>query len=318
MRFLSNKPRRGGFTLIELLVVIAIIAILIGLLVPAVQKVRESAARLQCQNNLKQMGLAMHAYQDTYKKLPSGWSTNTGAAPSSYWSWSCLILPYIEQAPLYNTLAPLVPPTAGSGTTLNLPATPVAGSPVTSVIPIYQCPSDAGGPTNTAFFNGYAKINYVINRWVLGPDGNNLPAALKIQTIRDGSSNTLLVGEREMTVNIGGPSLVRHSNTSASFEGRVGRGLNPQPATGPGPTTTNPTYGTGSEQRLAYSSNHTGGVNFVFADGSVHFISTSVDVDPNNLYTDFPTSSDGNAWVNFTLQRLQLPSDGLPVTVPDF
>src|SRR6476646_8844897 len=106
-----HPKKRPGFTLIELLVVIAIIAILIGLLVPAVQKVREAAARTQCENNLKQMALAMHMYQDTNKKLPAGWSTNTGAAPSPYWSWSLLILPYIEQGPLYTQLAPVVPPT---------------------------------------------------------------------------------------------------------------------------------------------------------------------------------------------------------------
>src|SRR5581483_8120308 len=100
---------RRGFTLIELLVVIAIIAILIALLVPAVQKVREAAARAQCENNLKQIGIAIHAFADNYRRLPPGGANDqppfgTGAPNSNNWgsSWMVYILPYVEQEHLFS------------------------------------------------------------------------------------------------------------------------------------------------------------------------------------------------------------------------
>src|SRR5476649_176047 len=103
-----RTTRRAGFTLIELLVVIAVIAILIALLVPAVQKVRAAAARTQCTNNLKQIGLAAHSYHGANKILPSGWLTNLTAgvtvAPSPGWSWSLVILPYLDQGPLFTSI----------------------------------------------------------------------------------------------------------------------------------------------------------------------------------------------------------------------
>src|SRR5438132_11206969 len=121
--------KRSAFTLIELLVVIAIIAILIALLVPAVQKVREAAARIQCENNLKQIGLAMHAFHDTNKGLPPGYVA-TAAYPgtSPGWGWAAFILPYIEQAPLYRQIN-FSQPLQGQATIQN-------------VIPLYLCPSD--------------------------------------------------------------------------------------------------------------------------------------------------------------------------------
>jgi prepilin-type N-terminal cleavage/methylation domain-containing protein/prepilin-type processing-associated H-X9-DG protein len=303
---------RRAFTLIELLVVIAIIAILIGLLLPAVQKVREAAARTKCSNNLKQLGLATHMYQDSYSKLPPGWVTGkTGApAPSPGWSWSLLILPYIEQGNLYTQVQADIATPAGCpvGCTANGPtSTPLTTAPMLGVVPTYLCPSDNQQTVNSNF-NGYTKNNYVVNRWVFGPDANNISYGYSIQSIPDGSSNTIFIGERDMISNVAGTSMIRHNNTSASFEGRMGRGINPQPAPGT-------VFNTGSEQRLAYTSKHTGGCNFLFGDGAVRFLSNSLDCDPNNAYTEFPTSASTNV-TNFTGWRLQLPNDGLPVTLP--
>src|SRR4026207_1557814 len=94
---------RRAFTLVELLVVIAIIGILVALLLPAVQAAREAARRMQCGNNLKQIGLALHNYNDTYKVFPSGFMYH-GIPTQECWGWGALILPFVEQAPLHNQI----------------------------------------------------------------------------------------------------------------------------------------------------------------------------------------------------------------------
>src|SRR5258707_5829215 len=128
---------RRGFTLIELLVVIAIIAVLIGLLLPAVQKVREAAARMQCQNNLKQIVLASHNYESTNGYLPPGSGTLAPAPATSAPSTLALILPYVEQANLYNLFNFNVDV---NNTAVNAPAR-------NQDVKIYLCPSDGSGAT---------------------------------------------------------------------------------------------------------------------------------------------------------------------------
>lgn len=303
-----RKTGRRGFTLIELLVVIAIIAILIGLLLPAVQKVRESANRTKCQNNLKNLALGMHLYQDTHKKLPTGWLTSIDGtiAPNPGWTWATLIMPYIEQGNLYSQLGVPAPQnvSATSG-----PQTAALVTLCSTRIALYRCPSDILPDLNTApsWAVDFATSNYVCNREVLGPgrtNGSNVPDALSLDTIRDGASNTILLGERDGIFNVGA-MYVRSTTTTASFEGRPGYGINPRPN-----PITNPPFNTGNNERLAYSSGHTGGAQFAMGDGRVIFLTESIDADATDTHVNFPALN-----TNFTLQKLQHPNDRRPVSI---
>ncbi len=233
LRF-QRLPR--GFTLIELLVVIAIIAILIGLLVPAVQQVRYAAARAQCQNNLKQLGLACHNYHDTYKELPPAiqmvanvdrvnayGGSNNNFGPN----WVVLLLPYIEQKPLYDTQAANIQSYRVNGNTAWMAVR-------TATIPLMLCPEDDGAQTPWPQAGGnWARGNYGCNAggihvpstlgWTSTENGRSpVPAAsdlgagltpngmttttpsggvmcinfgVALQRIKDGTSNTVLIGE---------------------------------------------------------------------------------------------------------------------------
>jgi len=277
------KQARKGFTLIELLVVIAIIAILIGLLVPAVQKMREAAARAKCSNNLHQMGLAMHGYHDNQKYFPPSF-----AKPSN-WGWAVWLLPYVEQDNLYKTLNP--------------EATSIALLPATmQKLPIYLCPSDPTPAINN-FFGGYAKSNYAVSEQV--SDGGSMT---RIAEITDGTTNTIMIGERDMLNQVGAIWAGRHQPTGVvSVLGRPTWPINTKYAGG----TTCCGTDTGCT-RYAWSSLHTGGSNFVFCDASVHFLTPGITTDPTQQSCNKPVPA------NVTYFNLYFKDDGNPVNGSEF
>src|SRR5262245_34057526 len=191
----AKRARPLGFTLIELLVVIAIIGILIGLLLPAVQKVREAAARVKCANNLKQLGLACHNYAGVKGCYPPAYR---GPNFEPGWGWGTFILPYIEQQPLQNILNPEFT-TFGNGANPAL-ATP----PAQTVLVLFRCPANNAPDLNPMRLD-HALSNY---RAVMGPttepwffvdrDYGGVMyqnSRTKIEQIYDGTSHTLAIGE---------------------------------------------------------------------------------------------------------------------------
>ena len=282
--------RRPAFTLIELLVVIAIIGALIGMLVPAVQRVRESAARTQCQNNLKQIGLAFHGYHERFKRFPAGFTSRTsstdGPSLGTGWGWGAMLLPHLEQDALYNQIA--------LSKDIADPANATARQTSLSV---YLCPSDRPAtPTFSVKGTSGSSIcdvafgNYVgvagVNEVSAYPDtSNGQPGTLlrnskvRVTDIRDGSSNTLLVTERcnakspqtTWTGAVTGAS-VPPLNPSYDNEGPGILCLTNSGAISEGRTPDNP-----FEHVEDASSVHPGGVNLLFADGSVRSILYGVD-----------------------------------------
>jgi prepilin-type N-terminal cleavage/methylation domain-containing protein/prepilin-type processing-associated H-X9-DG protein len=300
-----------GFTLIELLAVIAIIAVLLALLLPAVQAAREAARRIQCANNLKQLGLALHLYQDQLGSFPvtsvryQGDPTCIGCGYGALYSFRTLILPQIEQAPLYAAInfTYLYSP-YGTGDVWGIPVnTTVAGTLISS----YACPSDRMGEVGIVGC-GAGKTNTIIpdssyqacvgTKIILGatnpPWPNPYPStsgsddgsmnefrAVRISEITDGLSNTILLGE------IGrGPLGVGQSDWFAAWTDRVQRltsvGINrryaaPFPFAANMPDSANAPLD-GPQSTLGFGSWHPNGANFAFCDGSVRFIKDITDL----------------------------------------
>ena len=296
----SRHSKNRGFTLIELLVVIAIIAILIALLLPAVQQAREAARRSSCKNNMKQLGLALHNYHDNYNKFPIG-SLGSGFPTN----WRGQLLPYLDQAAIYNLADPFRPGTGGYTAMRGL------------LVSVYKCPSspwdafalDPGGETN----NNNSRLMLIDYVGVMGayPDPATPSRASKctpstattsygkycnngiltynesfsMRDITDGSSNTLLVAEQSGAV--GGADV--RSNYYGGWSGNS--------ITGNATTLTDGAWGSGtttvrykinsnsqsSGAQYTYGANtiinsfHVGGVHGLLADGSVRFVSENID-----------------------------------------
>ena len=286
----SRSTHRRGFTLIELLVVIAIIAILIGLLLPAVQKVREAAARAKCENNLKQIGLAMHMYHDNYGFFPASFSKNPPQLENN-WGWLAALLPYVEQVGLYEQLnITQVAFNANQYTTNFVP-------------PIFLCPSDpASSLVDNAYFSGYARTNYLVSEQV--SDGGS---TYNMNSITDGLANTIMAGERDGSLQVGG---IWPGKDSTGVQGLIARPnwpLNtPYPYGTAAPTkATDPTC-----ISYTWTSRHTGnGVNFVFCDGSIHYLSAGLQTDPAQQNCNHPIQPNPN----YPFILLYLGSDGYAI-----
>jgi len=309
--FFVRRKLRFGFTLIELLVVIAIIAILIGLLVPAVQKVREAAARIQCGNNLHQIGIAVHAYHDAQGRMPYDMSPESGQSGAwgmggPNWSWIAQMLPYMEQGNLY--------------TQANVPTNTLSQSAsfISAQIKTLLCPSDnaqSGPRTNAADLSGaIGQTNYKgvsganwqwgEARWVSAPStngsGNGLANGdgmfyrgdgskkLTLTQIQDGTTNTFMVGEDfgdynrwcswPYSNNAVGTCAVYPNSKNTAGKWYSNNVQNSQTASADWPDT------------YSFRSRHNSGLQFAMGDASVRFINDGIDP---NIYRAMATIRGG-------------------------
>jgi len=295
------SKRCRGFTLVELLVVIAIIGILIALLLPAVQAAREAARRAECSNKLKQIGLALHNYHDTFKVFPKGlaWAThgaNNFSPPATHSaiSWRAQILPFLEQSGVYDKINFGLPVNSTSGTPSNLD---IARMP----LPAYLCPSDVYGdvtksgdlylwnnwcfphggcqrdqPLGVTSYkgingNGY-DISFTASFYPHGMFDRRKGQWLKMRDVIDGTSNVLFVGEISPEW-YAWPTWMAWSSPMSTHEG---------------PNFVHRTYKDfghrlkdnkhGWTDSLTANSFHPGGSQFLMVDGSIHFVSETIDL----------------------------------------
>jgi prepilin-type N-terminal cleavage/methylation domain-containing protein/prepilin-type processing-associated H-X9-DG protein len=322
--------RRAGFTLIELLVVIAIIGVLVSIVLPAIQRVREAANRTKCQSNLREIGIALHNYHVIHNQFPPGYvdgNTNPNSTPDNDvgpgWGWCSYLLPYVERDDLFQQID--FNTGVGLGSNAAVCQTP---------IPLFQCPSDPNQQNFNVWMTdssgnwflsniNVAHANYVgCNGWeecfngaggnpqdmngtgpgsdgLLGPSGAAgqgvffRNSATRIENITDGLSNTIMVGERSSN----------HAPSTwcgAVTGGRVPAWMATTPPSGPGSTPPSPAFDNADYNEAlvlshcnqthlpsadnpfydpdTFYSMHMGrGANFLFCDGSVHWLSSTID-----------------------------------------
>ena len=299
MKTTSRRPLRG-FTLIELLVVIAIIAILIALLLPAVQQAREAARRSTCKNNLKQIGLALHNYHDVFGLFPPSHvvpvvpdgsvnhSTALNGSNLTYepaWGWGAMILPYLDQAGLYNK--------AGIGEGSFILDHP---DEFRTSLSVFNCPSDNGQVHKNDSFWEHRTVdayeaaisNYVANNDHETPTSSSSATGIfwhagncGMSDVLDGTSNTILVGERRFFAS---DANYNPDWSAAVWAGTI-KGNTDQhqwvwDIGGTGKLTINGQSANTQDFARAFSSLHEGGAHFVLCDGSVRFISENIDHSP--------------------------------------
>ena len=338
---------RRGFTLIELLVVIAIIAILVALLLPAVQQVREAARKSQCQDHLHNIAVAIMDYEVTYQFLPAGSGINNPAGKcnaNSAWGWAAAILPFNEQKPAYDALE------VGRVPLYDALGVVAKEDIMRQQIDVYACPSDNSPETNqglrakngsthnrdwnascatnpTQFWTGTANYVGVAGHKTLG-NGNAdgcLGARVyrAISDISDGTSNTLLIGERDQECSAGTWVGVRNTNGSGQKGANYVLGNTFQAING---VFTGVTSGARDTKTCIYgfSSKHPGGTQFALGDAKVTFLSENIDsrdlyCTNNGATCDHQNRdrlSDNAGNTAGVYQRLGDRRDGIPVSVP--
>ncbi|MCA9083811.1 MAG: DUF1559 domain-containing protein [Planctomycetaceae bacterium] len=271
-----GHSKLSGFTLIELLVVIAIIAILMALMLPAVQQAREAARRTQCRNNMMQLGMAIHNYDMSFEMMPPGTVDLDGPirnVPEGYHvSWMVQLLPFMEQYPLHRIID------------FNQSIYAMANARARSIdLSAFACPSDFDrrfSPENlgTVFASNYAAC-FGGNDVAIDDDNNGLMylnSSTNFRTIRDGASNTILLGEKiasrvgkDLGWTSGTNATLRNTGVAINKGWDVVNYFDPAATPKTGPPNDTSTGG--------FSSQHSGGASFVLADGSARFLTESID-----------------------------------------